>query len=43
MTQSKVIHRVVPNEHENIIGFLMRVSERNYLIGGPRNMIEQAF
>jgi len=42
MTQSKVIHRVVPNEHENIIGFLMRVSERNYLIGGPRSIIEQA-
>lgn len=33
MTFPKVLHRVLPFKHEDVTGFLMRVSARNHLLG----------
>lgn len=41
-TRYRLIHRVIPHEHEDLVGFLMRVASRNYL-SGPSEILRRVF
>lgn len=40
MNAYHLIHHIAPREHEDVVGFLMRVAERNHL-GGPSDILSQ--